>query len=137
MSNFGYLTSSGKKVLVLSTDNYFVKDGVYKFNPKMLPAAHLHTQELAKVAIKNGDNDVIIIDNTHTQKWEAKPYVEAAVIDGRYLIEFREPSTQWKKDPIILAKKNTHGVPENAIRRMLTRWESKFTVASVLKAKKL
>jgi len=39
---------------------------------------------------------LIVIDNTHTQKWEARPYVRAALQKG-YKIKILEPSTPWKK----------------------------------------
>jgi hypothetical protein len=63
--------------------------------------------------------------------WEAKPYVKAA-IDYGYSVEILSPQTEWAFDPVKLAKKNAHGVPEASIRKMAQRWEHDFTVERVL-----
>ncbi|NXK52875.1 N42L2 protein, partial [Chauna torquata] len=51
----------------------------------------------AKQAMELGKSP-IIIDNTNTQAWEMKPYVEVALEKG-YRVEFHEPDTWWKFDP--------------------------------------
>lgn len=73
----------------------------------------------------------VIVDNTNTQCWEARPYVLPALEHG-YAVEITTPTTPWAFDPVQLAKKNAHGVPEAAIRRMLQRWEKDFTVERIV-----
>ena len=77
--------------------------------------------------------------NTNTTKREMKPYVWTAV-ENDYEVEFVEPTSKWwqkiqpmlhkkganKKELILAAKmladRNEHGVPSEAILRMLNRW---------------
>ena len=74
---------------------------------------------------------LIIIDNTNTQKWEARPYIILAQEFG-YSVEIRETSTPWAKDAAELAKRNVHGVPLQSIEAMLARWEDDFTIENIL-----
>lgn len=76
----------------------------------------------------------IIVDNTNTMCWEARPYVELALAHG-YVVEVLQPTTAWAFDPVKLAKRNQHGVPEVAIRKMLQRWETDFTVERIMAAR--
>lgn len=136
------LSGSGKSTLakelgvegqIFSTDDLFIENGEYKFNPGKLGINHKANQQRAIQAMIEGKTP-IVIDNTHTQSWEAKPYVEAGICHG-YEIRFAQPETDWAFDPEQLASKNTHGVPKVAIERMLARWEENMTVESCLNAK--
>jgi hypothetical protein len=63
----------------------------------------------------------------------AKPYV----IEGlkyEYKIIIKETNTEWCKNAEILFQKNQHGVPLEAIKSMLNRWEDNFTVEEILKS---
>tara|TARA_Y100000034_G_scaffold8165_2_gene8942 strand:+ start:13432 stop:13890 length:459 start_codon:yes stop_codon:yes gene_type:complete len=136
------LSGSGKSTLakelgrggvIFSTDDLFIENGVYKFNPGKLGLYHKQNQERAVKAMRDGISPVVI-DNTHTQSWEAKPYVKAGVEHG-YEVRFAQPGTDWAFDAEKLASMNTHGVPKVAIERMLARWETEMTVESCLNAK--
>eukprot|EP01091_Cochliopodium_minus_P009193 TRINITY_DN2202_c0_g1_i1.p1 TRINITY_DN2202_c0_g1~~TRINITY_DN2202_c0_g1_i1.p1 ORF type:complete len:178 (+),score=45.09 TRINITY_DN2202_c0_g1_i1:187-720(+) len=118
-----------------STDDFFIDEnsGKYIFNPKKITQAHQWNQERTKKAMENGITP-ILVDNTNTMKWEAKPYVEFSV-QFNYKVEFVETNTSWRKDPEELAKRNKHNVPKEAILKMLERWEEDFTVENVLKSK--
>lgn len=132
------LPGSGKSTLaraikfdgvVLSTDDYFTKGDMYEYDPDKLTEAHQWNRERAKEAIKMGTSP-IVIDNTNTQKWEFKPYVSMA-LNNSYYVEIMEPDTPWKFKPKELAKRTIHGVPEDQIERMLSRYEKNLTVAVV------
>jgi NEDD4-binding protein 2 len=62
---------------VRSTDNYFMKDGKYCFDPKMLGQYHANT-------LRDVQNDMIdetpciILDNTNLKSDHIKPYIKAA-----------------------------------------------------------
>ncbi|XP_029389453.1 NEDD4-binding protein 2-like 2 isoform X2 [Mus pahari] len=84
----------------------------------------------AKQAIDQGRSPVII-DNTNTQAWEMKPYVEMAIGKG-YRVEFHEPETWWKFDPEELEKRNKHGVSRKKIAQMLDRYEFQMSISIVL-----
>jgi len=118
--------------VILSTDDFFDKEGIYVFNPKELPNAHQWNQKRALDHMTKGHSP-IIIDNTNTQKWEAKFYVENG-LDSGYRVIVREPETEWwkAKDSVQMAQKNSHGVPQDAIKKMLDRFEKDFDVNLIL-----
>lgn len=127
-------TRGASEGLVCSTDDFFLDvDGKYVFNPAKLGEAHPWNLQRAEEAMKNAVSPVLI-DNTNTQQWEAKPYYELAAKYG-YRLLVAEPQTEWRRDVAQLTQKNSHGVPEEAIKRMLGRWEDDFTVKSVLASK--
>ncbi|XP_053564433.1 NEDD4-binding protein 2-like 2 [Bombina bombina] len=116
--------------IVYSTDDYFCQREGYTYDVKLLGDAHLWNQDRARKAMDEGRSPVII-DNTNTQSWEMKPYVQMAVERG-YLVEFLEPDTWWKLNPLELEKRNKHGVPRDKISQMLDRYEYDMTVPSVM-----
>ncbi|KAF2973783.1 hypothetical protein EK904_004625 [Melospiza melodia maxima] len=80
--------------VVLSTDDFFIENGVYVFEPDFLEDAHKWNQKRARKAMKKGKSPVII-DNTNIHAWEMKPYVMMAH-ENRYEVTFQEPDTPWK-----------------------------------------
>lgn len=118
---------------VFSTDDFFMVDGQYRFDPKALGKNHAANLARATDAMSAGIQH-IIIDNTNTQAWEAREYVRNAERHG-YVVQFIEPRTEWAKDPEECARRNSHGVPLDAIRGMLARWEADLTVEKCLAAK--
>lgn len=108
--------STGK---IHSTDDYFMKNGEYVFEPKDLRRNHQLNFEAFKADLALGVSPVIV-DNTNTQRWEFQNYVEAAEAAGYEVEVVNIPHI----DPKLAAQRNTHGVPEEAIRRMLSRWEA-------------
>ncbi|KAJ3323252.1 NEDD4-binding protein 2 [Boothiomyces sp. JEL0866] len=120
---------------IFSTDNYFITENGYEFDPTKLGEYHLENQKAATEAMKEGKSP-IFIDNTNLQKWEAKPYVQSGLLYS-YIVRIIEPSTEWwkSKNAQELALRNRHGVSEEAIQKMLERYETDFTVENILKAK--
>ncbi|KAI8917820.1 hypothetical protein DFJ77DRAFT_457935 [Powellomyces hirtus] len=121
---------------VLSTDDYFMQSGEYRFDFTQLGKAHEWNQARAQRAIAEGAAP-IVIDNTCTQAWEARPYVIMAQ-DAGYLVEVVEPQTAWwlARDIALLAARNTHGVDAVTIERMLSRWEPDIDVETILRSEK-
>ncbi|XP_030056229.1 NEDD4-binding protein 2-like 2 isoform X2 [Microcaecilia unicolor] len=115
---------------VLSTDDYFDQKDGYTYDVNLLGDAHEWNQDRAKKAM---DEEIspIIIDNTNTQRWEMKPYVEMAIEKG-YRVQFHEPDTWWKLDAVELEKKNKHGVPHEKIAQMLDRYDHYVSITNVL-----
>lgn len=105
---------------VHSTDNYFSVTGEYLFNPTRLDEFHRYNREDFQLSCESG-LDYVICDNTNTTWKEIEPYVKIAKDNG-YEIQVLEPDTPWKFNPEECAKRNTHGVPLQAIERMLQRW---------------
>ncbi|XP_069061659.1 uncharacterized protein [Pleurodeles waltl] len=118
---------------VLSTDDFFRQRDGYNFVGKKLGNAHEWNQDRAMKAMDEGRTPVII-DNTNTQAWEMKPYVEMAIERG-YTVQFHEPETWWKRDPVELEKRNTHNVPRDKISQMVERYEHYMSVATVMNSK--
>lgn len=137
------ISGSGKSTLarslagrgqIFSTDDFFMKNGRYQFDRNKLGLYHSLNQKRAIDAMTRGVSP-IVIDNTHTEAWEAKIYVMAGLKHG-YDIEVVEPNTSWKFDAEELAKKNSHGVPLDAIKRMLDRWQPDITVDDIVNSKR-
>lgn len=139
----------GKGGEVFSTDDY---EGLYDYsvnppaiNGKLVPEAHAWNQKRAEEAMSKGITPVVI-DNTHIQKWEARPYVEAANRHG-YDMSVQMPdgmfeltSSTPEKTEELLTKfhaRNQHGVPLEVLKRMLSSWEdsSSFSKSEILKSK--
>ena len=119
---------------VCSADDFFVNDdGVYVYDVKKIRKAHEWAQNKALLMLEQ-ELSPVVVDNTNTQAWECRAYVEPAVERG-YAIEILSPQTEWRNDPVELARRNRHGVPEAAIRKMMQRWEDDVTVESIMAAK--
>ncbi|KAM6179021.1 NEDD4-binding protein 2-like 2 [Rhynchocyon petersi] len=124
------LLGQSRDGIVFSTDDYFRCQDGYRYDVNQLSDAHDWNQNRAKQAIDQGRSPVII-DNTNTQAWEMKPYVEMAIGKG-YRVEFHEPETWWKFDPEELEKRNKHGVSRKKIAQMLDRYEFQMSISIVM-----
>ena len=110
---------------VFSTDNLFMVDGEYQFDPSKLGEYHAKNLEMAAewmhIHREVTTHAHCIIDNTNTQHWEYAKYVEAAKANG-FIVQVI--SIDWDAMDIPLyAERNSHGVPIEAIYRMAARWE--------------
>ena len=95
-------------------DDYFLGR---KFNPAELSNAHKACMRAFLAALGSG-TELVVVDNTNTQLWEATPYVSVAEAMG-YEVEIHEIVC----DVEVAAARNVHGVPANAVRGMARRWE--------------
>ena len=124
------LPGSGKSTLansiapsavVCSADHYFIDDdGVYRFNPSELPAAHEQCQDMFDAALNN-ESSVIVVDNTNVSVSHYRPYINKARQFG-YSVAIVDVYDGGCSDPE-LAARNTHGVPLHAISRMRRMYE--------------
>ena len=91
-----------------SADDFFSRNGMYQFQPELLPEAHNQCQDNVENNMEAGFS-VIIVDNTFTQLSELEPYFELA----------------WNYDYEVMSlvavnhhsSKSIHGVPEETICR--------------------
>jgi len=104
-----------------SADDYFIEDGVYKFDRTKLKEAHAYSQNKAQDLCQKLTNPVII-DNTHVKRWEMGPYFKAAA-NHRYNVIIVEPKTPWKFDVDELEEKNKHNVDRIIIQARLNDWQ--------------
>lgn len=110
---------------VFSSDDYFIQNNVYVFDPNSLSQAHLFNQRNVLTATRKHVSP-IIVDNTNTQAWEMRVYADFAVSAG-YDLEIVEPSNWWLFKESELSKRNVHGVPKAKIRNMIERYEKHIT----------
>ena len=108
----GYQTS------ILSTDDWFMCDQVYMFEPKQISTAHAWNQARAKKLAGRGQ-PVIIIDNTCMQLWEMRAYLEIAE-QHQYGFETYDVGSG---DLEVCAVRNQHGVPLAAIQKMAASYQ--------------
>ncbi len=118
---------------VFSTDDFFMVDGEYKFDPAFLASNHLKNQNAVLDAMKNGVAPIVVA-NTATKAWEMKPYVSMADSYG-YEVVITYPETPWAWDADECAKRNVHGVPLHAIRAMALRFEKDLTLEDIRNAR--
>jgi len=118
------LRDSHTRARVFSTDSFFMVDGEYQFDPSKLGEYHaLNLAKATRYMESFGPNSdaLCIIDNTNTQSWEYEKYEEVAKENG-FMVQVI--TVEWNINDIPLyAKRNSHGVPEDAIYRMAERWE--------------
>lgn len=118
---------------IYSSDDFWMKNGEYKFIPTLLGKAHAwNLTRFAKSC--EAKHDFAIIDNTNTTWGDCRLYVQKMreLTEDRR-VTFYEPDTDWKNDAEICAKKNTHGVPQASIQKMLDRFESQESILGMVK----
>ena len=111
--------------LICEADKYFIdkETGEYKFDVSKIKDAHKFCQDMVETYMKDSlVNDQfyreIVVSNTFTQEWEMERYYELAKQYG------------YKIFSIIVENRhggiNQHGVPEDKIEIMKTRFEIKL-----------
>lgn len=115
-----YIKKHYDSAFVCSTDDYWVINGVYVFNPKELGRAHAWNQ--ARVIEAMIDKiDTIVVDNTNTQVWEMMVYEAAARLGGYdvTVIDLYDGDCSDEE----LCERCTHQVPLSTISRMRDTYE--------------
>jgi len=88
-------------------DMFFMKDGRYYFDAKLIKEAHKWCQQKAREAIEQGKN--VVVSNTFVKVWEMNPYfamnvpVRVLQATGNY--------------------GNIHNVPKETVLKMKKRFE--------------
>lgn len=109
-------------VVVVSADDYFMKDGVYQFNPKELTQAHAACFKSFLEAIQESDPTVeyLVVDNTNLSVEEISPYMLAAAAYGL------EAEIQTVVAPLsVAASRNVHGVPMTSSQNQWNKLQSR------------
>lgn len=92
-----------------SADRYFMKDGVYKFNPAELSEAH-NSCMLAYVSALLEEKELVIVDNTNLTDREIAPYI---LVGGAY--DYQVEIITLRCSMAMALGRNVHGVSERAI----------------------
>ena len=113
------LPGSGKSTLahqispiVWEADQFFMVDGNYCFQPELLKQAHTWCQNQVLRSMQD-NHPVVAVSNTFTQRWEMQPYLDMAKDHG------------YSVFTVVCQNNfgNIHGVPEESLERMRSRWE--------------
>ncbi len=107
------------RVLIVSADDHFMRDGVYRFDPAMAGRAHQACWREFYGAVSR-DVDLVLVDNTNLTAAEIAPYVLPAEVKG-YTVKVLRVGC----DPATAYARQTHGVPSVAFGRMLALWEKR------------
>lgn len=107
---------------IVEADQFFIRDGEYKWSQSLLPVAHdwCFGEFARQLFIVQPDR--LAVSNTFTRLWEMQRYIDI-MKKNNIPFSVHEPDTVWAKDPAICATKCQHGVSEDIIRKMLNRWE--------------
>lgn len=125
---------------IFSTDDFFMKDGKYEFDPSQIKNNHNKNKMRAAEAMKNGISP-IVIDNTNTMAWEMKPYVLAAQRYG-YEIKIVQPGDKGfpEVDFDEIMKRQSQradqnkSLPAEVVQKMLDRFQKNVTVDDIVKS---
>ncbi len=98
---------------VFSADHYFIRNGEYKFDPRLLPDAHAYTLRSFVGWARDPSGTVAIVDNTCTTVAEVAPYAAIALAYGRQV-----ETVTLLCDPAVAGARNIHGVPLAAVEAM-------------------
>lgn len=135
------VSGSGKSTLakkivgdgvILSTDDYFLKDGVYFFDPKKLGVYHKLNQQRAEQSMVDGVTP-IIIDNTMSMPWEAKPYVDLAD-KYNYKIIIKELPTPPLEELVTRQEKRKNinkSLPKEVLEKLINRFKKNITIDDI------
>ena len=109
-----------------STDNYWMQNGDYIFNPTKLSIAHKWNQDNVRFACEEklgfAKPELVIVDNTNLTFKELIPYLNIAKKNNYIPFEV-VPNTPWMYNIQECVDRNQHGVPSEAIERMMKKFE--------------
>ena len=70
------LLETSKNGKHFEADMYFMVDGQYMFNPKLLKEAHGWCQDQTRRALEDPAVDVVVVSNTFIKMWEMQEYFD-------------------------------------------------------------
>lgn len=112
----------GEHAIYCSTDDFFKDaEGIYSFNPALIGQAHNSCLRNYIQALRNKTN-LVIVDNTCSQRWEYIHYIELAIMQG-YKVEIYEFDCPTLSVAKAYFARQTHGVPLEPFLGMWWRWE--------------
>lgn len=109
-----------------STDDFWMDENGYNFNPSRLGEAHNWNQKRVEQACMK-QVPFVAVDNTNTTYKEMKAYIYLAKF-WNYEVCMVYPTTEWANDAVECAKRNEHGVPLETIQKMLDRFQNHATI---------
>lgn len=119
-----YLTQAlyPEKVITFSADDYFIKNGVYKFELEKATEAHNHCVNSMKNALQSDSIRYIIMDNTHTQLWHLSNAENVASQFGADLF-YLDVDVPDKAHFSLCLQRQRHNVPKEVLLYQWLNWE--------------
>jgi len=102
---------------ICCADDFFMKSGEYKFNPKALGIAHMVCKKKCAKAMEAGEERVIVANTSTTEK-EINPYIALAEEHGYMVISLIVENRHGGV--------NVHDVPEEGLKKMEERFAIKL-----------
>jgi hypothetical protein len=123
------LPGSGKSTVAktfgglhVEADQYFMEDGVYKFDVTKLGLAHNYCQSQTRGWMKMESDqlstDTIVVSNTFTEEWEMKSYFDMAEEFGYRVVSLIVENRHGGK--------SIHDVPVKSLEKMEKRFSLKL-----------
>ena len=106
---------------VICSDNYFVKDGEYKFNRKNISKSEAYSFEEFHLTLTIGVPR-IYITNVNNKRWMYSNYIKLAESYG-YEINVVELKCETTEELTYFNKRCTHNVPLGFSKNVLNNWE--------------
>lgn len=108
-----------ENAVIFATDDFWMVDGRYCFDPTKLPDAHnwniVRTEEVLK------KDQSVVVDNCNTKRVYMQPYLDLA---ARYKATVEYHVAPLNDHPIdYLFYNNSHQVPFHIIEKMRLEWE--------------
>lgn len=126
------IAASYDRFIICSTDNYFMKDGKYCFDPKMLGQYHSNTLNDVKKYMEK-EFDCVILDNTNLKADHIKPYIKLAKEYG-YSVTLIEVDCGLEEAKKRNATRSAdRKIPETVLESQQQSFRNKFDMDKLLK----
>ncbi len=110
-------------VAIHSTDDFFIKNGKYKFNIEKLESYHKKNIENFKESLERGV-DLVVVDNTNLMPWEVENYTKLARDYGYQVVLINFEPREYKEHlKVAKSKIKSKNEREKVVRRMLENYK--------------
>jgi len=117
------IVQASQNCSMVAADDYFVAaDGEYRFEVTSLKEAHAWCLTTTARRLATGQD--VVVHNTFSQAWEARPYLELAESLGVEVevVDLHDPETS----AATLAARCVHGLSEAQVQRQIDRYEDEI-----------
>ena len=111
--------ASRRNCSMIAADDYFERDGEYRFVSTALKEAHAWCLTTTERRLATGQD--VVVHNTFTESWEARPYLDLAERLGVEVevVDLFNPELS----AATLAARCVHGLSEAQVQRQIDRYE--------------
>lgn len=105
--------------VIYATDDFWMNNGRYEFDPTRLTEAHEWNQARCEKALE--EDKVVIVDNCNICQEHMQPYLDMASRHGAEVEKQVAPLNN--EDLETLFRNNSHDVPYHIFEKMKEQWE--------------